>query len=145
MPQAWHLAEHEQLDTLTVPENVVMVPLAQPLVSIMMSSTMLLVSNTVMIGFGDVQSRSSIVSGFLVSITTAAISDEDYMFHILVNLPKKYLEGITAIENDLEQTTNMWTMDQMIHRSCYLYRREFYSESNVKDSDNPYLSRIQMP
>jgi hypothetical protein len=62
------------------------------------------------------------------------------MVHILVNLPKKYSKVSTAIENDLERTTITLTMDQMIHWSRWLYCREFYSKSNVKDSDKVALS-----
>jgi hypothetical protein len=54
MPQAWHLAEHENLELCD----------GSP------CATMPLASITVMIGFGNVQSRSSMVWGFLVSCTS---------------------------------------------------------------------------
>lgn len=73
----------------------------------------------------------------------AEISDEDLMVHIIANLPKPYSEFITSIENDLEQSTVTVTLDQLLSRMRNFYRRKFYSEGYVKDSDEVALSAFK--
>ena len=74
----------------------------------------------------------------------AEISDEDLMVHIIANLPKQYSEFITAIENDLEQSTVTMTLENLLSRMRNYYRRKFYSENvSVKESDEVALSAFK--
>ena len=42
------------------------------------------------------------------------ISDEDFMIHILANLPEEYKSKVESLENDLDNKDDPLTLDRMI-------------------------------